>query len=106
MFGAIILALAQGAASPLVYLDCTVNQNGRPVEWKVTLNEAEGIVDYDTVISGPQRRPARFTADAVYFVSFTLSRTDLSIRREVSILGKVEQHTGTCRLAESKPRAF
>jgi len=106
MFGAVILALAQGAASPLVYLDCTVNQGGQQVEWKITLNEAEGVVDYDTVISGPQRRPARFTADAVHFVGFTLSRTDLSIRREVSILGKVELHSGICRLAEAKARAF
>lgn len=106
MLGAVILALAQAATSPLVYLDCTVNQGGQQVEWKITLNEAAGVVDYNTVISGPQRRPARFTADAVYFVGFTLSRTDLSIQREVSILGRVERHAGTCRLSEPQARAF
>lgn len=95
-------AIAQVAASPVIYLDCSVNQGGEQVEWKITLNEAEGIVDYDNVISGPQRRPARFTADAVYFIGFTLSRTDLSIKRK----SYGEWHIGTCRVAEAKARAF
>ena len=102
MVGAALLMLAQAASSSLVYLDCTIIQSGRPVEWKVTLNEASGLVDYDNPISGPQRQPARFTADTVTFVGFTLSRTDLTIRRNA--FGNTE--TGTCRLAEAKARAF
>lgn len=102
MLGAAIFALTQVAASPLVYLDCSLNQSGKQIEWKITLNEAAGVVDYDNPISGPQRRPARFTADAVYFIGFTLSRTDLSIKRKA--FGEWE--TGTCRLAEPQSRAF
>lgn len=102
MLGAAILMLAQATTSPLVYLECTIIQAGRTNEWKVTLNEANGLVDYDSPISGPQRRPARFTADAVSFIGFTLSRTDLSIVRHAN--GQTE--TGSCRLAPPKARAF
>ena len=102
MLGAALLMLAQTTSSPLVYLECTIVQAGRPNEWKVTLNEANGLVDYDSPISGPQRRPARFTADSVSFIGFTLSRTDLSIVRRAN--GQVE--TGICRLAPTKSRAF
>jgi hypothetical protein len=102
MFGAAMLMLAQTAASPLVYLECTIMQAGKANEWKITLNEAAGLVDYDSPISGPQRRPARFTADAVSFIGFTLSCTDLSIVRRAN--GQTE--TGTCRLAQAKARAF
>ncbi|GBF86491.1 hemagglutinin hemolysin-related protein [Aphanothece sacrum FPU3] len=102
MLGAAMLMLAQAAPSPLIYLECTIIQAGKSNEWKITLNEANGLVDYDSPISGPQRRPARFTADSVSFIGFTLSRTDLSIVRRAN--GQTE--TGTCRLAQPKARAF
>lgn len=100
------LALAPVAASPLVYLDCTIQQQGRPVEWKITLNEAQGNVDHETAVSGAQRRPARFTAEQVYFIGFTLSRVDLTINRVSDVLGEIRHDTGACRLATPKERAF
>ena len=57
MIAAITLALAAvpATSSPVTYLDCTIIQNGAPIEWQLTLNEGTGSVDYDTVISGAQR---------------------------------------------------
>ncbi len=100
---ALVLANAPASTSPLIYLDCTIMQRGQPVEWQITLNEGEGTVDYDTVISGPQRKPARFTADAVYFIGFTLSRIDLTMVRPHT---DGPNEAGKCRLAKPKTRAF
>ena len=108
MIGAIALALTQVAASPVVYLKCTTIDGGTEKEWTITLNESEGVVDYHTEISGQQRRPARFTADSVYFIGFTLSRVDLSLQRVTTdLVGKVTgSERGTCRVAQPKARAF
>ena len=108
MLAAITLALASApaASTQLIYLDCTIMQRGRPNEWKVTLNEGEGVVDYDGPISGPQRQPARFTADSVYFIGFTLSRVNLSIQRTNDVFGVITYDIGTCRLPQPKKRAF
>lgn len=108
MIAAITLALAAApaAVSPLIYLDCTIQQKRQPVEWKITLNEGQGMVDYDTVVSGPQRREARFTADAVYFIGFTLSRIDLSIERITDDGIQKNRDVGVCRVAKPKARAF
>ena len=105
MIAAITLALAAvpATSSPVTYLDCTIIQNGAPVEWQLTLNEGAGSVDYDTVISGAQRRPARFTADAVYFIGFTLSRVDLTMVRPHD---DKANDRGKCRLSKPKTRAF
>lgn len=95
----------RGAASPsgLVYLNCTTSQGSSTMDWEITLNEREGIVDYDTGGSGPQRRAARFTQDKVFFIGIELSRIDLSFRRQLS---DTEVQTGQCHLAEQKRRAF
>lgn len=108
MIGLITLALAAApvAASPLIYLDCTIQQKRGPVEWKVTLNEGEGSVDYDNAISGPQRRSVRFTADAVYFIGFTLSRENLSIERITDDGIQKSHDIGVCRISKQKARAF
>lgn len=99
----LVLVAAPAGTSPLTYLDCTIMQRGAPVEWQITLNEGEGSVDYNTEISGPQRKPARFTADAVYFIGFTLSRIDLTMVRPHS---DEPNDAGKCRLAKPKTRAF
>ncbi len=85
-----------------VYLKCVTTHTGTQKEWDITLNEAAGTVDYYTAISGQQRRPARFTSDAVYFIGFTLSRENLKIERQAD--GGPE--SGTCQLAKAKSRAF
>ena len=105
MLAAITLALAAApaAASPLTYLNCTIMQSGVQNEWEFTLNEGEGTVDYVGRVYGPQRKPARFTADSVYFLGFTLSRVDLSIIRPHD---DKANDTGKCRLAKPKTRAF
>jgi hypothetical protein len=100
---AMALLMAQASApSGTVYLKCVTSQTGTPKHWDITLNEAAGTVDYYTEISGQQRSRARFTADAVYFIGFTLSRQDLSITRPVD----AGYERGTCQIATAKNRAF
>jgi hypothetical protein len=95
--------LAQASApSAVVYLQCVTTQNGKEKSWDITLNEAEGTVDYYTAISGQQRRPARFTSETVHFIGFTLSRVDLTLQRRA--FDEIE--SGACQLAEPKTRAF
>lgn len=74
----------------------------------VTLNEAQGMVDYNGAVSGPQRRPARFTATSVHFIGFELSRIDLSIKRPLTdLVGKpLGWETGSCKLVQPASRAF
>ena len=102
------LLLAQASAAPgVVYLDCSISSDGgEPVAWKLMINESAGTVDYDNVISGPQRRPARFTADAVHFIDLTLSRVDLSIKGVTSFGSQLIHREGTCKLADTAERAF
>lgn len=105
-FAALILAQATSPGGP-VYLKCSTEQNGATKFWDITLNEANGTVDYRTDISGQQRRPARFTSDAVYFIGFTLSRVDLTLQRENFFGGRsLGFERGACQLAENKARAF
>jgi len=102
-----LLLVQANAPSPVVNLECTVTSDGQQRQWQITLNEAAGMVDYYTEVSGQQRRPARFTADAVYFIGFTLSRVDLTLHRE-SMLGSrsLGVERGSCRLVEAPGRAF
>ena len=72
----------------------------------VTLNEAAGLVDYDGAVSGPQRRAARFTAEEVHFIGFTLSRIDLSISRTTDLISRTTIDKGKCRLEQPNERAF
>lgn len=109
MFSAIALFLAQAYAPGVTHLNCSITDaKGRSSEWQVTLNETNGMVDYFTPVSGPQRKPARFTNDTVYFIGFTLSRVDLSIRRpDVDMQGNLRGYErGQCRIATPPQRAF
>ena len=100
---AVAAALTQASpAAGNVYLKCVTTQGETRKDWDITLNEAAGTVDYYTPISGQQRRPARFTADAVHFIGFTLSRENLTIQRDVD--GAIE--AGTCKVADVAKRAF
>jgi len=97
------------APSSLVYLECqTIDPNGIQKDWQITLNEAQGTVDYNSAISGPQRRPARFTGTTVHFIDFTLSRIDLSISRPVTggFGAKQGIERGQCRISRPQSRAF
>lgn len=105
---AITTAFVLAAAPAPVYLQCITLQKGEPTNWEITLNEAQGTVDYYTDVSGQQRRAARYTADKVFFINFTLSRIDLSISRPlVSMTGEPQGYeTGKCRLIQKPARAF
>ncbi len=109
MIGIAALFLAQAAAPQgLVYLKCDIVQNNKTIPWEITLNESTGQVDYDNPRSGPQRRPARFTGDNVFFIGFTLSRVDLSITRQMTDFtgAPLAPERGTCRIATPAARAF
>jgi hypothetical protein len=99
-----LLALAAAAAQPagITYLTCTTTQEGQPAHWSITLNEPYGIADYITPIGRHRQARAQFTSDAVYFIGFKLSRTNLSIERHDT---GYEEH-GSCQIAVQPKRAF
>jgi hypothetical protein len=50
---------------------------------------------------------AQFTAAAVYFFDFKISRVDLTMqRRYADMLGNPESETGQCKIATQQNRAF
>jgi hypothetical protein len=104
----IALALAAAAPAGIVYLECDITHpNNGTRTMQVALNEQAGTVDYTTRTAGTQRRPASFSADAVRFIGFTLSRVDLSITRPVEQLGRYQgTETGRCRIVQQQARAF
>lgn len=110
MLAAITLMLAQASTpSPLVYLDCLLDYSigDRQVPWQITLNEAQQTVEYTPGKGHTRRRPARFTADAVYFEDNIISRVDLTFASDgVNAIGQRTWARGTCRLVEPKIRAF
>jgi hypothetical protein len=100
------LPVAAAQPSGLTYLECDSTQEGKPVHYSITLNEARGSADW----TGPTSRrvdAAQFTAAAVYFFDFKISRVDLTMqRRYADMLGNPESETGQCKIATQQNRAF
>ena len=74
--------------------------------WQITVNEAQQTVEY-TIKGRTRRQAARFTADAVYFEFYIISRVDLTFKGDVvNTVGRKGWARGQCRIVELKARAF
>ena len=105
---------ASAAASP-TYLKCSFTEEGKTVAMLVAADEADGSV---TTHSGPtgysERRSAVFSPTSVRWASpspsgglrYALSRTNLSITRDLVIGDKTVTDHGTCKLQAPPRRAF
>jgi len=102
-----LCAPATANAAP-VYLECLLSGGGdsAPLKWEITINEAEGRVDY----SHPQHSDsvrAVFTANEVKFSSLVIDRTNLTITRSITIGSSPPiVSKGQCKLVERKNKAF
>jgi len=103
-----LVGSAAAATQPngLTYLECDSTQEGKPIHYSITLNEARGSADW----TGPTSRrvdAAQFTATTVYLFDFKISRVDLTMqRRYADMLGNPESESGQCRIATQQNRAF
>jgi hypothetical protein len=102
-----ILMLASPATVAPTYLECTFPKNGAILN--VTADEANSAVTTVLRSSGyTEKLPAAFTASEVRFegdmIAYVVSRTDLSIRRTIKMLGSADQ--GTCLVQVPPKRAF
>lgn len=95
-----------------VYLECqlTGNMEGdtpadTPWDWKVTIHEAEGRVDF-AHSQGSDSVSALFTADEVRFDGFVINRNDLTFTRNFDLVGTVKVSRGRCRVVQTTGRAF
>lgn len=110
MIAALLVATSMMFAP--VYLECqmTTSMEGdtpaeTPWNWKITINEPEGRVDYAHTQASQSVR-AIFTADEVQFDGFVISRTDLTFTRNFDFLGENKVSRGRCRVIEAPRRAF
>lgn len=105
----ILAALAAAGAAPAgpIYLQCDALQRGQPVRYDITLYEPLSMVEWSGA-TARRRDAAQFTADAVYFQTFRISRVNLSmIRRYSNVMGDgIETEAGQCRKITPPSRAF
>jgi hypothetical protein len=108
--------LATAAASPAAaaptYLVCNFAQQSGPLD--VTADEANGEVTTLVESNGHmEKRPAIFSPATVKWsgsgtlgISYTLSRTDLSLQRVIAIGEKSFADDATCTIQATPKRAF
>lgn len=104
VFGVLHTAVANGAP---VYLECTMTNSQKDIQWNVALDEANGTVSYSVQELGiASKHPAVFSPEKVVFNSMEISRVDLSFKRTIQILSDIRTDTGRCKLAEAPKRQF
>lgn len=107
--------LPSAAAAAPTYLQCTFMKESRTTVLEVTADEASGTVTTLVQSSGfSERRTAVFSPTSVKWSSpmsfgglrYDLSRTDLSIKRDLVIGDKTFPEQGICRIQTAPKRAF
>jgi hypothetical protein len=110
---ALVILLLGAVAAPAnaapAYLKCFFPSRDKTFEVQITADEANSAVTVFMPSTGhTEKMAAVFTPTQVLFqsrmMSYTLSRTDLTIRRVVPIIKADE--TGTCEVVKAPERAF
>ena len=108
MFTAMLAAVTMFAP---VYLECQLSgTNGEtapnhPYNWQLTMNEAEGRVDWSHPQASNSTR-AVFTANEVRWGNFTVDRRTMTFTRRTPMTSGDWVTTGKCRVAPPAQRAF
>ena len=112
---ALLIILPTGASAAPSYLRCSFTKDGSTVVLSVTADEDSGTVT--TVVENTghsERQNAVFSATSVRWNSpmdygglrYEISRTDLSIVRDLVIGDKTFTDRGTCAVQKAPKRAF
>jgi hypothetical protein len=108
------LFISTPAFAAPTYLECSIDggEGKPPVAINLVADEANGMITQHVVSMGSSKRvPAVFSQTAVQWVptsglSYSLSRTDLSIVRVLTIGAKSWTDRGSCQVQKPVNRAF
>lgn len=109
-FVALVCIAAPATAAP-TYLSCTILAEKGPFPISLTVDEdAQSVTTAMPTTGHSQRLPAVFSPTSVSFrnsmLRYEVSRTDLTIKRVLTIGAKDWTDTGTCKVETPPARAF